>query len=602
MYEDLFDFGVSGYKEWLGEDNKAKFRKVNPDNVVVSFSRKSDFSDIVHAGELIDVSLIELATKTDKDGNRLFTESELTEFANSIVSKYGNPSMLGAGNNYLKPYDKFKCQVFDICFFSYDDHVFRKGVDSAGNNDFRKAEYFRKSDKYTRKRFQVVYKCKWIVGTDKCYDWGLETDRKTSNNPKTKAYTSLPYKFFAYNFSNMRAQGFMERLIPYLDEYQLTMLKIQNFKNRAVPSGWWIDLDSLENVALSKGGADMTPKDLLQMFFETGVLVGRSKDAAGNPMSPNWKPVIPIENTAASELQMFYQDILNIVARIEAATGYNDITSGDPNPKTLVPGYETANASTNDALYPMQFAENYLTEKLAEDVLCRMQQGVKKGEVSGYAPYDGALSKNTLSFMKLSPSIAARDYGVMLQEKTTDEQKVWLLQQMQMDIQNGFLDASDAVTLINTHNAKQAQAIWAYKVKKNKETIQRNELQKIEANNKGASEAAQVAAQLEQEKIMMEQDFELQLEEMRIMGEIEKERMKLQAQVAMKQFEMGVKDKISTDLNDAKRDVANTTADAKVISSQIDAEAKAISTAVSTEGSIEKQREANKKPKPATSK
>src|ERR1700743_2703952 len=31
LYEDLFDYGVSGYREWLGEDNHAKFRKVNPE-------------------------------------------------------------------------------------------------------------------------------------------------------------------------------------------------------------------------------------------------------------------------------------------------------------------------------------------------------------------------------------------------------------------------------------------------------------------------------------------------------------------------------------------------------------------------------------------
>src|SRR6185436_8233259 len=127
----------------------------------------------------------------------------------------------------------------------------------------------------------------------------------------------------------MKAQGTMERLIPYLDDYQLTMLKIQNFKNRAVPSGWWIDLDALENVALNKGGKNMEPKELLQMFFETGVLVGRSKDAAGNPMGPNWKPVIPIENTAASELAMFYNDIITTIQSIERITGYNEATMGE---------------------------------------------------------------------------------------------------------------------------------------------------------------------------------------------------------------------------------------------------------------------------------
>lgn len=56
-------------------------------------------------------------------------------------------------------------------------------------------------------------------------------------------------------------------------------------------------------------------------------------------MFQNTQPVIPMANTAASELAMFYQDLLNTVMSIEKMTGYNDITSGNPNPKTLVPGY-----------------------------------------------------------------------------------------------------------------------------------------------------------------------------------------------------------------------------------------------------------------------
>jgi hypothetical protein len=213
----------------------------------------------------------------------------------------------------------------------------------------------------------------------------------------------------------------------------------------------------------------MQPSDLLQMFFETGVLAGRSKSATGEPQSPNWKPVIPIENTAASELQMFYQELVQIISTIERMTGYNDITSGNPNPKTLVPGYQMAQQSTTDALYPMAYAEESLSLSLAEDVLCRMKQGVIKAGISGYAP---ALNSNLLRIIKVNPEISLRDYGIELEKKTSDDQKMWLLQQMQGDIANGYLNTSDAVLLVNTKNVKQAQSIWAYRVKKEKEKMQ----------------------------------------------------------------------------------------------------------------------------------
>lgn len=371
-YEDLFDYGVAGYCEWLGDDNKAKFRRVNPDAVIINYCRDSTFSDLIHAGEEIDVSLVDLATVTDKDGNAVFTDEELTFFASSIAGKYGNPP--GVSNRttgFLKPYDKFKCKVFDIKFYTYNDSVFKDTKDENGNPDFRKADYGRgkQSDKYKRKRIQYVYKCKWIVGTDKCYDWGMDYDQKRSADGKKKAKTKLPYTFCAYNFYEMKCQSIMSKLIPYIDDYQLTMMKIQNWKNRSIPSGWWINLDALENVALNKGGKNMEPHELLKMFTETGIMVGRTTGADGQPLFQNTQPIIPISNSVMAELAGFYNDLMQTIATIEKMVGFNDITNGNPNPKTLVPGYDIANQSTLNYLYPLAQAEEYLTLSLAEDVL-----------------------------------------------------------------------------------------------------------------------------------------------------------------------------------------------------------------------------------------
>jgi hypothetical protein len=596
VYEDLFDFGLSGYREWLGDDNKPKFRKVDPRRVIINYCRNSDFSDLIHAGEIIDVPLVELATITDTDGKQMFTDRQLLEFASSITNKFGNPGNLGFGTGGQRQYDKFKCQVLDIVFYTYNRETYTDRADTNGNPVFKREDYNKGKEtnsRYKRKTYQYVYKCKWIIGTEYCYDWGMCYDQKRANDPKNKAKTSLPYKFFAYNFYEMKAQGFMEALIPYLDEYQKTMLKIENFKNRAVPSGWWFNLDALENVALNKGGENMTPKELLQMFFQTGVMVGRSLDAVGQPLFQNSQPVIPIENTAASELAMFYQDLLNIIMAIEKITGYNDVTMGNPNPKTLVPGYEIANMSTKDALYPLAFSEETLTLRLAEDVLCRTQQGIKKGGISGYAR---ALNENTLRFIEINPDIANRDYGIMIEAKTTDDQKMWLLQQMQADIQNGYLDSSDAVMLVNTHNAKQAQMIWAYRVKKAKELIQKNELQKIQLNNQGASEAAMLAAQEKEKQLQMELEASLREKEMTIIGELKKEEMRLRAQIQMKQLELGVKQQMNTETSESRRDAAEVTAEGKVITQQLANEAKVISDSIAADASIEKQRLANKKP------
>lgn len=578
IYEDLFDYGVAGYREWLGEDNKAKYDRINPECLIVSYAKDATFSDCVHAGPVIDVSLVDLALVKDEKGNPMFDDETLQDFAGSIAGKFGNPRELGNGANtgYMKPYDKFKCKVLDIYFYTYNEQTYTNIKDSEGNTKFRMEVSGRgelKNTRYTRKKIKYVYKCKWIIGTDKCYDYGMCYDQKRPVDLKKKALTRLPIQLVAYNFYEMRAQGFMERLIPYIDDYQLTMLKIQNFKNRAVPSGWWIDMDKLENVAKNKGGKNMTPKEILQMFMDSGIALGRSLNDAGDPIQGNTQPIIPMMNSIMGELVGFFQDLQNTVMAIEKMTGYNDITSGNPNPKTLVPGYELANQSTNDALYPLAYAEENLSLRLAEDVYCRMQQGIKKGKISGYAPYTGALGTNTVRFIELDGDKMLRDMGIELQKRSTEQEKNWIFQMVQQDIVNGYLDTSDAISVIYTNNAKQAVSILAYRVKKAKEQLQKNQLQQIQLNNQGSQQAAIVAGNITKEQKQME------FTHLQEMAKIESDK-----EVAMLMEKLASQERIALHQDQTKIIVASDTGDAKENSTHIAAS-----------GSIIKQQIANQK-------
>jgi hypothetical protein len=143
IYEDLFDLGVAGFKDWLDENGKPCFRVVDPECVITSFNKNADFSEIVHAGEIIDVPLIELAQVKDEEGNIMFTEQDLTDFASTIAGQFGNPRLLGLGTGWMKPYDKFKCKVLDIEFYTYNERVYKDTVDEVGNPDFRKADFVR---------------------------------------------------------------------------------------------------------------------------------------------------------------------------------------------------------------------------------------------------------------------------------------------------------------------------------------------------------------------------------------------------------------------------------------------------------------------------
>lgn len=154
--------------------------------------------------------------------------------------------------------------------------------------------------------------------------------------------------------------------------------------------------------------------------------------------------------------------------------------------------------------------------------------------------------------MELDSSIAWRDYGIELEKRTTDDQKAWLLQMMQVDIQNGFLNSADAVTLVNTRNAKQAQMIWAYRVKKEKERISQQKMAEIQATNEGNMQSAQVAQQTAMQIKQMEIQAELQKEQMRINGELEKERMRVESAERIAMASNMTKIQVAADTGDAK--------------------------------------------------
>lgn len=300
---------------------------------------------------------------------------------------------------------------------------------------------------------------------------------------------------------------------------------------------WWVDLDALENVALNKGGENMKPVDLLQMFFETGILAGRSKDIMGNNV--NYKPVIPIDNNVYDQLKALYEHLQITITQMQSIIGLNELTDGStPNPKTLNGVASIAVESTNNSLFPLQFGERYLLESLAQDMLLLMQQSLKMGKVEGFAK---ALNSNTLQFIEVSDTLRMRDYGIMLDERPNDDQKQLLMMAIQQDQAQGFLDSADALYILNVYNVKQAQQMLAYKARKNKESAQKAEMAKIQENNQGAQQTAMVAEQARQQTLQMEWGLKMQY--------MEREK---QLEAALLQMELQMKLGMNTENNQTK--------------------------------------------------
>jgi len=283
--EDLFDYGVAGYKEYIDSNGAVKVRTVNPRNILINQCKKKDFSDAAYTGEIIEMTISDLKQAA---GNQ-FSETEYESIAKQYIGWLGNPKEWPSSLSvYNKGYDKFRIRLLDLEFFSVNEMVYEQRIDRRGNKVFARAKYDDKNkrkDKYDRVAFKVVYKGKWIIGTNYIFDYGLCTDMKRAKSSLMD--TELSYHLIAPEFYDMKAYGMMEQIIPIADAIQIAWYRLQNAINQSKPKGIMIEMGALEDIPLGKGGKMLSPMKVIDLFNKTGTLVYRKSDAQGRMTNYN---------------------------------------------------------------------------------------------------------------------------------------------------------------------------------------------------------------------------------------------------------------------------------------------------------------------------
>ena len=503
--EDLFDYGVSGYKEFIDSNGAIKIRRVNPRNVIINHCKKNDFSDAQYIGEVIEMTIADLKQMA---GNQ-FSESEYEDIAKNVLGRYGNPrEWLDNLSIFNKGYDQFNIRVLDIEFFSVNDMVFEQRIDRRGNKVYAKAKYDdrnKRKDKFERVSYKVVYKGRWIIDTNYLFDYGLCTNMKRAKSSLMD--TKMSFHLFAPEFYDMNAHGIMEQVIPIADAIQIAWYRLQNAVNQSRPKGIMIEMGALEDIPLGSGGKKLDPMSVLDLYNKTGTLVYRKADAQGR--MTNYRPIEELENGLGRDAMSYYQMIQNHIQMLRDITGMNEMTDGStPDPRTLTTVAKLAYEGTNNALYSIVQGDKFLLEDLSNDIIIRLQDVAETGEVKGYVR---ALGSNTMKFFKMSSSVALYEFGIFLEDKPTDDQRAMLMQQVQAGQANGLLDIEDSIIIQNTDNLKVAQQLLAFKIKKRREQEEEKAMRQQQMNAQVQQQSAMVAEQAKQQTIQVEGQMKAQL-------------------------------------------------------------------------------------------
>lgn len=567
VIENLVDYGLAGYTQWIDETGQCKFRDINARNLLTSYCTRNDFSDMVHWGEYLEMNLIDLAP--------YFSPDQMDKIQQQVAGKNNNPRL---DTPFRRAWARYKVCVLDFKLLTDNTYVYENEVDGRGNERFGKTHYQNlqfiqnsnipsegeQTPKYMKSTEQVMYKCKWIVDTDMMYDWGISENQ--SRKKSSWWLTSLDVELYAWNFDNMMFTGITERMIPIADAYYLTWQKIQNLKNKLIPYLIELDLNAIESAALGAGGKKMTPQEIVDFAFSNFIVLTRKTDLLNR--NPNYK-AMQIE--ASGQLQAFvflYQDLQNCINMLYDISGLNQITAGDtPNAKTLTPGYDNANIGTDNALYLLGLADRNLMLRLADSIVCKIQIAVKLGAVEGYLK---PLGEGTVKFLQINPDLSLIELGIFLNDAPTYEEWQLLYQELSMKEAQGLLEPADIVIIKRFRNLTQAQRYLAYVVKKRKQEMQQFEMAKIEKANEGNIQATATASALK-------------IQEQQMLSELKIEEINVQMQW---QYFIDYMKKQSDIAEGAQQ------ADAKVISNQIMAQAKVISQQIMANARRQQQKSA----------
>lgn len=482
--ETLVDKGVGILKEYLDENNKVVIKDVKPDIFGCSYTTKNDFSDITWAFEVESMKLSYLSTKFDTD--------QIETLKNRLAGTNGNPNSMGVNSVLNNGYDIYKADVLCVKLISYNRRVTEENKDKFGNpriskTDPKNATKISDKNKYVSKSIEVVYECKWVIGTELLFDFGLAKNQPRTASVKTMAKTKLGYYIVAANFNKMKAVGLTELLIPVEDDLCEGTYKLRNFKNRMVPNGFDIDLSAIEDVALgAKSQGSMTPKDVIDMFFETGILISRRSGIAMDS-NVNYKAINAISNNMADQIVALSNDNRENRLIMSQNAGLNEVTDGStPNPKLLTTPTNMANESTNNALYSFVNARRTLIQNAAKGTVQYLQIAIKRG------PYDG-FDKKAGKWITIPKSIADYDYDIMIEDVPGEEQKQIIYQMMLEDIKAGYVSHAEVIAIIYTKNLKHAAILLAYKVEKGKERAQQNAMQGIQVTAETQAQSNEAA-------------------------------------------------------------------------------------------------------------
>ena len=523
FFYDLTVLGIGAVKTSFNTSEGITVKYVDPADLVYSYTDSPYFDDIYYVGEVKTIPLNELIKEFPN-----LTTSEIEDIQKNKVSQRQNYNQQGTN---LKEEDGNKIQVLYFNYKTYNNEVYKVKQTGSGankaiekNDDFQPPAEAVDFEKLERK-VEVLYEGAVILGTKKMLKWELAKNMVRPKSDFTKV--KMNYSIVAPRIYKGRIESLVGRITGFADMIQLTHLKLQQVMSRMVPDGIYLDADGLAEIDLGNG-TNYNPQEALNMFFQTGSIIGRSFTSDGD-MNPGKVPIQEIQSgNGGAKMQSLIQTYNYYMQMIRDVTGLNEARDGStPDKNALVGVQKMAAANSNTATRHILQSGLFLTTDVAENISLRVSDVLEYSPTrDAFIQQIGAHNVGTLEDVK---ELHLYDFGIFLELMPDEEEKMVLENNIQMALQQQNIELEDAIDLREIKNIKLANQLLKIrrkkKMAKDQEMQQQNIQAQAQANQQSAQAAAQADMQKEQAKVASQSELET------LKAQLDAERMVQEAEI-----------------------------------------------------------------------
>ena len=537
FYYDLTVLGIGAVKTSFNTSEGVVVDYVDPANLVYSYSESPYFDDIYYVGEVKTIPINELIKQFPH-----LTQEDLEDI---VKNKKYQQSNYQAGLITKRQEDNNQVQVLYFNYKTYMNETYKvKETGTGADKVIPKDDTFdppaNKEGDFGKlqKSVECLYEGAMILGTDKLLKWEMAKNMMRPKSDYTKC--RMNYAIVAPRMYKGKIESLVRRITGFADMIQLTHLKLQQVLSRMVPDGVYLDADGLAEVDLGNG-TNYNPQEALNMFFQTGSVIGRSFTSEGD-MNPGKVPIQEITSgSGGNKMQQLIGTYNYYMQMIRDTTGLNEARdAATPDKNALVGVQKLAAANSNTATRHILQAGLYLTSEVAEQLSLRIS------DILEYSPtkdaFIQAIGNHNVATLEEMQNLHLYDFGIFIELMPDEEEKQQLENNIQMALQQGSIELEDAIDLREIKSIKMANQLLKIRRKKKIARDQEQQRQNIQQQSAANQQAAQAAAQGEMQKEQAKSQAQMGI----MQAQAQMEQQKMAQEVAYKkelmqmEFEMNM--------------------------------------------------------------